>query len=267
MKEILEKIGNYITTYGLRLALVVCVVVIGVLLMILLSFLLKKILYKTRIDDSAVSFVVAIFRIVIIILIVGTCAGILELSTSSLVVSLSTVALAIALSLKESLSNLASGLVIIGNKPFKRGDWVKVNDIEGKVQSIKLLTTEIITFDNAKIVLPNNTVANGSITNYSSFPIRRLDLNFGVAYGSDMNVVEKAFKDVFEADDRIIKTIAPVIFMASHDSSQITYSIKIWVSTLDYFNVKWSLPRTMYDKFNELGITIPFNQLDVHIIK
>jgi len=261
-----DKIINYFTAYGLRIALVVCVAVIGILLMVLLSFLLKKILYKTRIDDSAVSFITAIFKIVFVIIIVALCAAILELSTSSLVVSLSSVALALGLALKESLSNLASGIVIIANKPFRRGDWVSVNGTEGKVQSIKLLTTEIITFDNAKIVLPNNTVANGTVVNYSAFPIRRIDLNFGVAYGSDMDKVERAFREVFAEDDKTIKTITPIVFMSSHDNSQLTYSIRVWVATADYWTVRMRLPRKVYDKFEKLGITIPFDQLDVHII-
>ena len=185
MEEFFKQISSYISEYGFKLLLAICIVVVGGCIAWIIGFLLKKILLKTRLDGAMLTFIVSILRIIIIILSVLIAASVLELSTSGLLVSLGTVALAIGLALKDSFSNLANGILIIFNKPFRRGDFVSINGVEGKVHNIKLLTVELITFGNVKIVLPNSTVLNGNIINYSALAIRRVDLDFTVAYGVD----------------------------------------------------------------------------------
>lgn len=267
MADIFKQIGDYVSSYGFKILFILCIAIAGFAITWLLSFLIKKILLKTRIDGAIISFITALFKIAMIVIIVLICASILELSTSGLIVSLSTVAIAVGLALKDSVSNLANGILIIVNKPFRRGDYVSINYIEGKVHSIKLLTTELITFDNVKIVLPNNTVFNGNVINYSALAIRRVDMKFGVAYGSDMNKVEAVLRDVADEHPKVLKSIKIQVFMESHDASQITYAMKVWCNNSAYWDVLHSLPRMVYDAFEKEGISIPFNQLDVHIDK
>ncbi len=267
MADIFKQIGDYVSDYGYKILFILCIAIAGFAITWLLSFLIKKILLKTRIDGAIISFITALFKIAMIVLIVLVCASILELSTSGLIVSLSTVALAVGLALKDSVSNLANGILIIVNKPFRRGDYASINGIEGKVHSIKLMTTELITFDNVKIVLPNNTVFNGNIINYTALAVRRVDMKFGVAYGSDMNKVEAVLRDVANDHPKVLKSLKNLVFMESHDSSQITYSMKVWCNNSDYWNVLCSMPRMVYDAFEKEGIEIPFNQLDIHIDK
>lgn len=267
MGDIFQKMGEYLSNYGLKLLFSLCIIVIGIIVTWFLSFFMKKILLKTRIDGALVSFITSIFKIIMAVIIVLVCASVLELSTSSLIVSLSTIAIAVGLALKDSFSNLANGILIIANKPFRRGDHISVGGVEGKVQNIKLLTVELITFDNTKIVLPNSTVLNGNIINYSALAIRRADMSFGVAYGSDMDKVEEVLKEVCFNHPKVLKSMNISIYMASHDASQITYSVKVWANNDDYFDVKHTLPRMIYDAFEQEGIEIPFNQLDVHIDK
>ena len=265
MEELFEQIGGYISEYGFKLMLAICIVVVGICLAWLIGFLIKKIFSKTRVDGAILTFVVSIVRIIIVILAVLVAASVLELSTSGLLVSLGTVALAIGLALKDSFANLANGILIIINKPFRRGDYVSINGIEGKVHNIKLLTVELITFANVKIVLPNNTVLNGNIINYSALAIRRVDMEFTVAYGSDMNKVEEVLRQVASEHPQVLKSMKINIYMKSHDNSAITYAVKVWANNGDYFSVTHSFPRLVYDAFEKEGITIPFNQLDVHI--
>lgn len=265
MAEFFNQVGSYFATNGVKILLIVCIAIIGAVFTWFVSWLVKKILLKTRIDGAVVSFITSIFKIFMAILIVLACASILELSTSGLIVSLSTVALAVGLALKDSFANLANGILIILNKPFRRGDHVTINGIEGKVHNIKLLTLEMITFDNTKIVLPNSTVLNGNIVNYSALAIRRVDMKYSVAYGSDMNLVEETLLEVAHEHKLVLKSIKPSIFMESHDSSAITYAIRVWCNNGDYFDVLHSFPREVYDAFEKKGISIPFNQLDVHI--
>lgn len=265
MEELFEQIGGYISEYGFKLMLAICIVVVGICLAWLIGFLIKKIFSKTRVDGAILTFVVSIVRIIIVILAVLVAASVLELSTSGLLVSLGTVALAIGLALKDSFANLANGILIIINKPFRRGDYVSINGIEGKVHNIKLLTVELITFANVKIVLPNNTVLNGNIINYSALAIRRVDMEFTVAYGSDMNKVEEVLRQVASEHPQVLKSMKINIYMKSHDNSAITYAVKVWANNGDYFSVTHSFPRLVYDAFEKEGITIPFNQLDVHL--
>lgn len=267
MSDIFNQIGSYISKYGYKLLLCVCIIAAGICITWLICFILKKILLRTRIDGAVVSFISSIVKIVSLVIIVLACAAILELSTSGLLVSLSTLALAVGLALKDSFSNVANGILIIANKPFRRGDYVSINGVEGKVHSIKLLTVELITFGNVKIVMPNSTVLNGNIINYSALAIRRCDMKFSVAYGSDMNKVEEVLKAVVSEHPQILKSMKTNIYMESHDASSITYAVKVWANNADYFGVLHSMPRMVYDAFEKEGIQIPFNQLDVHISK
>ena len=264
MGEFFQQIGSYLSEYGYKLLLAICIAVVGFCLAWLVGFLIKKIFSRTRVDGAILTFIVSIIRIIIVVLIVLVAASMLELSTEGLVVSLSTIALAIGLALKDSFSDLANGVLIIVNKPFRRGDFVSINGVEGKVHNIKLLTVELITFGNVKIVLPNSTVLNGNIINYSALAIRRLDMEFSVAYGSDMDKVEEVLRKVAQDHPQILKSMKINIYMKSHDNSAITYALKVWTNNGDYFSVSHSLPRLVYDAFKENGITIPFNQLDVH---
>ena len=172
MADIFEQITSYVSEYGFRLLFILFIIIVGVCITWLISFLIKKLLLKTRIDGAIVSFIVSIFKILMAVVVVLVCASILELSTSGLLVSLSTLALAVGLALKDSFGNIANGILIIVNKPFRRGDFVSINGVEGKVHSINLLTVELITAGNVKIVMPNNSVLNGNITNYSALAIR-----------------------------------------------------------------------------------------------
>lgn len=265
MEGIFSEIGQYIVEHGYKLLLAVCIVIVGFCIAWLLGFLIKKIFSQTRVDGAMLTFVVSIFRIIIVVLAALIAASILELSTESLVVSLGSIVIAIGLALKDSFANLANGLLIIINKPFRRGDFVSINNIEGKIHNIKLLTIELITFSNEKIVLPNSTVLNGNIINYSALAIRRVNMEFSVAYGSDMDKVEETLRKVAEGHPQVLKSMKINIFMKSHDDSAIIYSVKVWANNNDYFTVKNSFPRLVYDAFEKEGIVIPFNQVDVHI--
>ena len=267
MEEFFKQIGSYVTEYGFKILLALCIVIVGICIAWLIGWLLKKILLKTRLDGAMLTFIVSILRILIVVLAVLIAAAVLELSTSGLLVSLGTVALAIGLALKDSFANLANGILIIVNKPFRRGDFVSINGVEGKVHNIKLLTVELITFANVKIVMPNSTVLNGNVTNYSALAIRRVDMEFTVAYGSDMDKVEEILRKIAQEHPLVLKSMKINIYMKSHDNSAITYAIKVWANNGDYFSVTHSFPRLVYDAFKAEGITIPFNQLDVHLDK
>ena len=265
MGDFFKNVGEYFATRGYQILLCIVVLVGGLSLTWLFCFLLKKILYKTRIDGAMVSFVCSIIKILVFVLLVITCSGILELPTGGVLAVLGALAVAVGLTLKDSLSDIANGMLIIFNKPFRRGDLVSINGVEGKVHSIKLLTVELITASNVKIVLPNSTVLKGNITNYTALAIRRCDMKFSVAYGSDMDKVEEILHAVAAEHPQVLKSMKINVYMDSHDDSAIVYSLKVWANNSDYYTILHTMPRLVYDAFEKAGISIPFNQLDVHV--
>lgn len=242
------------------------IIVIAFVLIRFICFVTNKLMLKGGVDGTAVSFYLAIIKLGLWVVTIFIVAGVLNISTSSLLVGFSSIALAVALALKDSLSNLANGIIIIFNKPFRRGDHIEVDGVEGKILNIKLLTCEIISFDNKRIIVPNSKMVNCSITNFTSMPTRRLTLKFTVAYESDLNKVEEVLHKVMASDKRILMKPKPSIFLAQHGESSLEYSVRVWVDTADYWSVNYDLPRKVFDAFKENNITIPFNQLDVHLI-
>lgn len=257
-------IVNFFNNTGWKILLTLCLIVIGGVIIKYLAKGIQRLLYKTSIDNSVVSFVISIFKIILWVLLIFVCASILELSTSSLIVCLSSVALAIGLALKDSLGNLTNGLFIIYNKPFKRGDHIRIDEVEGKVQNIKLLSTELVAFDNRKLIIPNSKFTTDTIVNYTALPTRRIELVFSVAYGSDMDYVEKVIYKTLENQPLILSYPKSSIFISEHAASSVDWTIWAWVATEDYWTVWKALPRIIYEALDKAEIQIPFDQLDVH---
>ena len=260
-----DSVIKFLTNEGWDIVLVISIIIIAFIGIKFAAFLVSKILYKSRVDGSAVAFYIAILKVVLWILAIFAIANVLNISTSSLVVGLSSVALAIALALKDSLANLANGILIIYNKPFRRGDHIEIEEYDGIIKNIKLLTTELVTADNRRVVLPNSKVINGVIVNNTAMATRRISLKYTVAYESDMDLVEKVLKEAFESNLLVNDTPAVSVNMSGQGESSVEYTVKCWVDTDDYWTVYNGMNRVVFDKFAENGISIPFNQLDVHI--
>ena len=263
MANIFRQIGEYLSEYGLKILLAVCIFIIGCCLAWLIGFLLKKIIAKTHLDGATITFIVSVLRIIIIVSSVLLVASVLELSTEGLVVSLSTVALAVGLALKDSFSNLANGILILYNKPFRRGDFVSIDGVEGKIHNVKLMTIELITPNNVKIILPNSKVLKGTVLNYSALGIRRIDMKFTVSHDNDMDKVEAILRRIAENHPKVLKSMNISVFMSSIEHESIVYSVKVWANNADYFTVSRSFSRLVFDEFKKEGIMIPHNQLFV----
>jgi small conductance mechanosensitive channel len=265
MENTFNEIGYWFLTSGWSFLIAIGLLVASYFLIKLLSWLLKKILRKTSLDDAVIVFYVSLFKVILWILVIILCSNLLGFNTQYFVVALTGAIVAIGLALKDSLGNVANGIVIIYSKPFKRGDQVLINGVEGKVQNIKLLTTEIITFDNRKVVYPNNVVTTNLIVNYSSMATRRIDMSFSVAYGADLGKAQEVLEGIANSNEKIHKNPKPLICPDTIGDSSIDFCFKVWVNTEDYYDVKRSLPLQVYNKFMENNIKIPYSQIDVHV--
>lgn len=272
MKELWQQIKtvtwNFVNGYGKAIVMSLVVLVLGLMVISIIKNSVKKSSMKSRkIDNSAASFITSIVSLIayvaLIILIIGT----LGFSTSNIIAALSSVMLAVALGLQNTLASLANGILLIFNKPFQAGDYVEVSGSSGTVKEVKLFTVKLVTPDNLTVVIPNNTVFNSTIINYSKMPMRRLDVVVPVSYNVDVATLKALIHGVVEKDERIAKEPAPFFRLTEYGDSSLNFTLRVWVKAGDYWNVRFDLLEGILELLRANHIEIPYNQLDVHVVK
>lgn len=264
--ELFNKIGNFFVNNWINILGAVAVLIIGGLIITLIGKLLMKIIYSTKIDNASGGFFVTLIRIILWIALIFGCASILGVNGNSFLVAFSSVALAIGLALKDSLANIANGIIIVVVKPFKKGDYISASGVEGTVKKISILTTELTTPDNKRIVLPNSAITTNSIINYSANPTRRIDLTYSVSYSSDMKKVKQLLFETITNYEYTLNMPTPIIYMEKHNASSVDFRVRFWVNNSDYWTAYFGFNEKVFEIFKENDIEIPFNQLDLHII-
>lgn len=171
----------------------------------------------------------------------------------------------VAFALQGSLSNFASGLLILAYRPFDVGDVVNVADVSGKVESMNLVSTVLLTFDNQRMIVPNNSIWNDVITNITGLPTRRVDMVFGIAYEDDTDKAMNVLREVVESHELVLKEPEPAIKLNELADSSVNFICRPWTKTADYWTVYWDLMNAVKRRFDAEGITIPFPQRDVHV--
>ena len=170
-----------------------------------------------------------------------------------------------ALALKDSLSSIAGGIILLLTRRFQTGDYVCINGESGNVVQIDMMHTVLKTFDNRHVVIPNSIVVNSQVVDYSSEETRRLDLTFSVSYDNDTEAVKRVITDTVLADSAVFKDPAPFVGITEYAASSVDFTAQVWCKTSDYLSLSFRLREEMRAAFDENGISIPYNQLDVHI--
>lgn len=262
-----EKTIEKILEYGGNLLMAVVVFAVGMVLIKLALKITEKALGKTKLDKSVHKFVITATKYTLYIILAVVILTSLKVPTAPLVTVLGACGAAVALALKESLGNIASGIIILANKPFIRGDVIEVTGITGIVQSIDLLVTTLKTTDNKVITIPNGTITASVLVNYSREEKRRVDLTFTVSYDSDIAKAKDVLLAVAESNSDIFADPAPVIGVAEHQDSAILLDLKVWCENSRYYDVRYYLEEQVKLAFDEANITIPYPQMDVRVIK
>lgn len=243
------------------------VLLAGLLLIKLILGIVKKTLEKTALDGAIHTFVVSALRIVLYIILVVVLLGVLEVPTTPLVTVLGAGGAAIALALKDSLGNIAGGLLLLINQPFKKGDEIDIAGNYGEVDGIDLFVTTLRTYDNKVITIPNGTINTSVIVNYSRRDSRRVDCKFGISYDSDLALAKSVLLRVAQSNPDIFEDPAPFIGVASHGDSAVILDLRVWCNTEKYYEVKYALTEQVKLAFDEADISIPYPQMDVHVVK
>lgn len=253
--------------FGINVVTAIAIFYVGKLVVSILMRGIRKVMRAREVDRTLETFVCNLLRMVLLILVVIAAIGALGVQTTSFIALIGAAGLAVGLALQGSLSNFASGVLIVLFRPYKVGDYIEAAGIGGTVIAVEILTTVFTTPDNKRIVVPNSQVMGDVITNYSANETRRVDLVIGVGYDDDLDKVRATLEELIAADDRILDDPAHRIAVSALGDSAVNFIVRPWVKTADYWNVHFDLTEAIKKRFDKEGISFPFPQRDVHLYK
>lgn len=273
MQQQLDNLTTYsesmlpmITEYGMN--------VIGALLILIAGWIVanwaaKKVQKKSadaeKIDNTFVPVLAQTTRVFILIVTVLAVLGQFGVETTSIIAVLGAAGLAVGLALQGTLSNIAAGVMLLMLRPFKVGDVVNIGETLGVVDAIGLFVTEMHSFDNIGISMPNSRVWGNEIKNLTQFETRRVDMEFGIGYGDDMDKAMKLIKQVLDEDERILKEPEPLIAIGNLGDSSVDIRVRPWTATSNVWPLRYDITKKVKETFDEHDISIPFPQRDVHM--
>ena len=226
---------------------------------------LRSTMEKREVDPALVSFGNSLAYYVLMTAVVLATVQQVGFQTTSLVAVLGAAGLAVGLALQGSLSNFASGVLIIMFRPFRIGDFIDAGGQAGTVQEIGVLVTILKTPDNKKIIQPNSAIMAGSIVNVTANDTRRVDMSVGVSYTDDLDKVQNIIMDVLKADERILKDPPPQVVVSELADSSVNFHVRPWTATGDYWGVYFDFQKTIKQRLDSEGVSIPFPQHDVYM--
>ena len=242
------------------------VIVIGMMLITLIIVALRCLLKRSSaLDEMLISFIISAVRVICIVILIAMCLDTVGVNIGTIVAVLGAAGAAIALALKDSLANVAGGLMIIITQPFKQGDLINIGAYRGRVQKIGLFLTTLRTLNYEIITIPNGLVNTSILVNESREEIRRVDLKFGISYDSDVARAKEVLYRVCRGTELVLTDREPVVGVSSHDDSAIILDLLAWCRTENYFDTKYYLLEHVKMAFDEAGITIPYPHLVVQM--
>ena len=268
LESIIEKVNDIVLTYGPKLIGAVVVWIIGGIIIKALVKGFDKLLNKRSIDESLKPFLKGIVGALLKVMLVISVLGMLGIQMTSFVAILGAAGLAVGMALSGTLQNFAGGVMILIFKPFKNGDFLEAQGHIGTVSEIQIFNTILKTLDNKTIIIPNGGLSNGSMTNYSTEPKRRVDWTFGIGYGDKTENAKEVLLRLMSEDSRIISDpAAPFVAVSELGDSSVNFAVRAWVKSEDYWGVFFDMNEKVYNTIDKEGLNIPYPQMDVHVHK
>lgn len=260
-----DQIIESLTAFAISALAALVILIIGLFIAKKVKNIFANALNKKGVDATLVGFFSSLLYGAIAVFVVIAAIGKLGVQTTSFAAVIAAAGLAIGLALQGSLSNFASGVLLILFKPFVAGNVIKAGGEVGSVVEVGLLTTEMKSPDNVKIIMPNSAIMGGAITNISAHSTRRVDMVVGVGYGDDLNKAKQIMEDLLAADERVLKDPAVTIAVSNLGDSSVDFVVRPWVNAADYWAVKFDFTKAVKEAFDAQGISIPYPQQDVHM--
>ena len=267
MAELMPGILSWCLNSGIKIIISLVILAISFrVINVVARRIQKKSLQNEKIDKTMAKTLTYLGKTAAKIVIVICLVGYLGIDTSGLTALVASFGVCAGLAVNGALSNFAGGVIILFTRPFKVDDYIEVEDsVAGTVEDIQIVCTKLRTPDNKVIYVPNGTLSNSNIINYSEKPTRRLDFNFSISYDNDFEIAKALVMVVCESHTKVLKSPQPMVRMSEHGQNAINITARVWVNSEDYWNVKFDILEAVKIAFDESGISIPYNQLDVHV--
>jgi small conductance mechanosensitive channel len=267
MSNYLDMALLYASEYGLKIIAALLIFFIGKIAVRKTTTISRNLMLKAKVDHTFVEFLESIVYFVLLIVVILASLNTLGINTTSFLAVFGAAGLAIGLALKDSLSNIGAAVLIIIFRPFKVGDTIEAAGITGTVKDINLFSTIIEPVDKSIVIIPNSSVINGNITNFSQRKERRVEHIFGIGYDDDLKLAKVTLLEIICSDERILTEPAPLVAVSELGESSVNFVFRAWVNTADYWDVHFDILEKVKLIFDEKGISIPYPQMDIHTNK
>ena len=267
VEGMIEVVKTNAIDWAINLGIAILIFIVGRIVVSMVTGGLKKVMGRAKMDNILIEFLGSIASGVLMLFVVIAAIKQLGVDTSSMVALIGAAGLAVGFAMQDSLSNFASGVMLIMFRPFKDGDFVEAGGVTGVVEKINIFTTTMRTGDNREIIVPNGAIFGGTITNYSARDTRRVDMVFGIGYDDDLLKAKGLLERLVSEDDRILADPAPAVAMNALNDSSVDFKVRPWVKSADYWDVMSDFTEKVKLTFDAEGISIPYPQMDVHVHK
>jgi small conductance mechanosensitive channel len=266
-QETLHKAFDMVLEYLPRLALALITLIAGLWLIRLLVRFVGKVMESRKVDESLRPFLRSVVSVVMKVLLLISVMGMIGIEMTSFIALIGAVGLSIGMALSGSLQHFAGGVLLLIYKPFKKGDFIEAQGHKGTVRELQIFNTVLNTLDNKVVFIPNGPLSTGTVVNYSAEDKRRIDLCIGISYSSDIDKAKSVIEKILKEQPRILTEPPYIIGVKELASSSVNIELRVWVNTADIIDMGFYLNEEIKKQFDKNGISIPFPQMDVHLVK
>jgi small conductance mechanosensitive channel len=265
LEAILQQMVNLISAWGLKILGAFAVLIIGRMVARWARKLVRRLMERGNADATLIPFVASMVYYLIVAFVAVAVLGMIGVQTASMVAVLGAAMFAVGLALQGTLSNFASGVMLLVFRPFNVGDYIDAGGTAGTVKAIGLFSTTLDTPDNVRIVVPNSAVYGNTIKNYAANANRRNDMVVGVSYNDDLGLAVSTIERILKEDGRVLAEPSPVVAVSELGDSSVNIVVRPWCTKEDYWGLRFDLMRTFKERLEAAGCSIPYPQQDVHM--
>ena len=265
INDIVKTVAAWVTSTGLKVIIALVLLFISFRIINKFARRIAKQGESGKLDKTLTKVFSYLFTVVLKCVVAICLVGYVGIDTSGLAALVTSLGVCLGLALNGALANLAGGVLIIITRPFKVDDFIEAQGYSGTVEDIRITSTRIRTGDNKVVYIPNGTLSSGCIVNYSEKELRRVDLKFSIAYSNSFSKAKTIIAEICDSHELVLKDPAPIVRMSEHAENSINIVTRVWTKSSDYWTVYFDLLETVKERFDEEGVEIPFNQVDVHI--